>query len=58
MSSSQENFRYLSIGQPPNQSRNVEFLPNHGKIGRAEIVDENEFFVHPVSDNYIHIQSK
>ena len=39
MSEKSDNFKYIYVGQPPNQPRKSNFVPRGGKVGTASIVD-------------------
>ena len=39
MSEKSDNFKYIYVGQPPNQPRKSNFVPRGGKVGVASIVD-------------------
>ena len=39
MSEKSDNFKYIYVGQPPNQPRKSNFVPTRGKVGAASIVD-------------------
>ena len=34
-----KNFRYIYLGEPPNQPRKSNFVPKRGKVGLATVVD-------------------
>ena len=39
MSEKSDNFKYIYVGQPPNQPRKSNFVPKGGKVGTASVVD-------------------
>ena len=39
MGEKSDNFKYVYVGQPPNQPRKSNFVPKRGKVGTASIVD-------------------
>ena len=39
MSEKSDNFKYIYVGQPPNQPRKSNFVPRGGKVGTASVVD-------------------
>ena len=42
MSENCETFKYIFIGEPPNQPRKTNFVPKRGKIGCASVIDSLE----------------